>query len=144
MVRQQLLVDPAIPYTSHNSSACAVLESRTPPSCPELIEIAIAIIEENFFEGSDPGLCVATEADTETLARLVAFGELAAVAVTTKEAARGPPPTACTSPSTAEPAAGSSAQRLASGLTHDGWAGRLIEYHRPFATSPPRPPSRNS
>jgi hypothetical protein len=26
VVRQQLLLDDAIPYTSHNSSACAVLE----------------------------------------------------------------------------------------------------------------------
>lgn len=29
VVRQQLLVDDAIPYTSHNSSACAVVD------CPE-------------------------------------------------------------------------------------------------------------
>ena len=30
VVRQQLLLDPAIPYTSHNSSACAVVEAGDP------------------------------------------------------------------------------------------------------------------
>ena len=29
VVRQQLLVDPAIPYTSHNSSACVVIDYPT-------------------------------------------------------------------------------------------------------------------
>ena len=36
VVRQQLLVDEAIPYTSHNSSACVVVE------CPESVSLECA------------------------------------------------------------------------------------------------------
>jgi tRNA(Ile2) C34 agmatinyltransferase TiaS len=127
VVRQQLLVHPDIPMTSHNSSACAVLDVRDPSVVPELVARATALIQENYFEGSDPGLCVATEADTEALARLVAFGRLAAVAVTDKAHAR-------------EAAAGIHLSEHGGtgggiigaaagvGLTHEGWAGRLIDY----------------
>src|SRR5664279_1069961 len=61
VVRQQLLVHPDIPMTSHNSAACAVLDIPDASLVPQLIELGIGIIEEFFLEGSDPGLCVATE-----------------------------------------------------------------------------------
>ena len=83
VVRQQLLVHPDIPMTSHNSAACAVLDVPDVGVVDEIVSIAIALIEEQFIEGSDPGLCVATEADRDALVALQAFGQLAAVAVTT-------------------------------------------------------------
>jgi len=131
VVRQQLLVHPDIPMTSHNSSACAVIEVPGASVVPALIAAGIALIEENYFEGSDPGLCVATDADIETLERLRAFGRLAAVEVTNKDAAR-------------EAAAGVHLSEHGGtgggiigaaagvGLTSLGWAGRLIDYRVPL------------
>jgi len=131
VVRQQLLVHPDIPMTSHNSAACAVIDVPDADVVPELISIAIALIEEEFIEGSDPGLCVATEADIDALIELQAFGQLAAVVVTTKAVAR-------------EAAAGIHLSEHGGtgggiigaaagvGLTANGWAGRLIEYRVPL------------
>ena len=68
VVRQQLLVDPAIPYTSHNSSACAVVE--VPDSSYTKILIGKAAdthIKQFFISGSDPGLCVAAEGNGRLL-----------------------------------------------------------------------------
>ena len=61
VVRQQLLVDPAIPYTSHNSSACAVIEIPDPSLVQTLIDRGIQHIGKHFIPGSDPGLCIAAE-----------------------------------------------------------------------------------
>ncbi len=139
VVRQQLLVDPAIPYTSHNSSACAVLDVPDASVVPELIRLGTKMIEDNFFEGSDPGLCVATEQDTETLQRLVAFGNLAAVSVTDKDAAWAAAEGVHLSEHGGT-GGGIIGAAAGVGLTHEGWAGRLIEYHRPlrdFASETP-------
>ena len=61
VVRQQLLVDEAIPYTSHNSSACVVVECPESVSLDVLTERAISHIKRHFMDGSDPGLCVCPE-----------------------------------------------------------------------------------
>lgn len=37
VIRQQLLVDPRIPYTSHNSSACAVVDFGDPALRDDLL-----------------------------------------------------------------------------------------------------------
>ncbi len=63
VIRHQLLVADDIPYTSHNSSLCLVAEAPSPDVIPEIIERAAKHIKEHFFEGSDPGLCVAGESD---------------------------------------------------------------------------------
>lgn len=69
VTRHQLLVDPRIPYTSHNSSACVVAVAEVgretiASACREfLLEIAA--------EGSDVGLCVADDAQARAV---VAFG----------------------------------------------------------------------
>ncbi len=63
VVRQQLLVDPGIPYTSHNSSACAVVECADLSYLEPLLERAITHIENYALPGSDPGLCIASEID---------------------------------------------------------------------------------
>ena len=64
VVRQQLLLDPGIPYTSHNSSACAVIEcEERAPMIDLIIEKAIAHIDKYALPGSDPGLCVVSDVD---------------------------------------------------------------------------------
>ena len=40
VVRQQLLVDDRIPYTSHNSSACAIVDLTDPSLVDQLIDRA--------------------------------------------------------------------------------------------------------
>lgn len=61
VLRHQLLVDKRIPFTSHNSPACAVVEVEDPEIVPMLIELAAQHLEELSAPGSDPGLCVARE-----------------------------------------------------------------------------------
>lgn len=135
VVRQQLLVHPDIPMTSHNSSACAVIDVPDAGAVEDLISLGIAMIEENYFEGSDPGLCVATEADGDALARLREFGRLAAVEVTTKDAAIA----AARGVHLSEhggTGGGIIGAAAGVGLTSLGWAGRLIDYRVPLRSFP--------
>jgi tRNA(Ile2) C34 agmatinyltransferase TiaS len=131
VVRQQLLVHPDIPMTSHNSSACAVIDASDETVVPALTAAAVALIEENYFDGSDPGLCVATEKDVEAMARLRAFGQLAAVTVADKAAA-------CVAAAGVHlsehggTGGGIIGAAAGVGLTSLGWAGRLIEYRVPL------------
>jgi hypothetical protein len=76
--RHQLLVDPRVPYTSHNSSACLAI--ATPPGVGvDAVEAAAArFLGEHAAAGSDPGLAVVSRdlADGHCDA-VVAFGRLA-------------------------------------------------------------------
>ncbi|HEY3317742.1 MAG TPA: hypothetical protein VGK50_04910 [Coriobacteriia bacterium] len=128
VARQQLLLDPAIPYTSHNSSVCAILDVPDASVADELAIRAAEHVRRHFVEGSDPGVCVACEGD-EALPRLMEFGRMAARAVTTQDAAR-------------EAARGAHLAGLGGtndgiigaaagvGLSAWGWAGRLVEFGR--------------
>ncbi len=61
ITRHQLLVDPRIPYTSHNSSACLAVQA--PPEClQELAELGRRFLLEESADGSDAGLCIADQA----------------------------------------------------------------------------------
>ncbi len=55
ITRHQLLVDPRIPYTSHNSGACIAVES---PDGPDALAFAFDYVQDSSAEGSDPGVCV--------------------------------------------------------------------------------------
>jgi hypothetical protein len=57
VTRHQLLVHPAIPYTSHNSALCVGLESEA--SLERIAEACRSHLRSVFVPGSDPGLCVA-------------------------------------------------------------------------------------
>ena len=57
VTRHQLLVDPRIPYTSHNSSACIAVQAGA--DVATLWEIARDHLLAVCADGSDPGLCVA-------------------------------------------------------------------------------------
>jgi hypothetical protein len=126
VVRQQLLVHDAIPYTSHNSAAVAVIEIPGLEVVPELTERAIVHLENHWMEGSDPGLCVAWEG-CPALPRLEAFGRRATVEVVTQ-------PEAYTAAEGAHLSAhggeehGVIGAAAGVGLTFAGWNGRLIEY----------------
>jgi len=61
VVRQQLLVDPRIPYTSHNSPACLILDiTRDGNSATaRVFDEAARYVQSRAAHGSDPGLCFA-------------------------------------------------------------------------------------
>ena len=61
VVRQQLLVDPRIPYTSHNSPACLILdcESDGNGATARVFDEAARYVQSRAAQGSDPGVCLA-------------------------------------------------------------------------------------
>ncbi len=128
VVRQQLLVDDAIPYTTHNSSACAIVRSPDSPSMDELISGAVVHIEQHFIPGSDPGLCVVPEGHP-ALSSLISFGRLCTWKIVTQEdallAASGVHLSG--HGGTNDGIIGAAA---AVGLTAFGWGGRFIEFGR--------------
>lgn len=126
VVRQQLLVDDAIPYTSHNSAACLVIESpHNGDLLHELTDRAVRHLERHAAAGSDPGLCVAAEGSSG-LAGLTDVG-LACThrIVTQQEALR-----ACSGIHLSGHGGsndGIIGAAAAVGLTASGWYGRFIE-----------------
>lgn len=56
--RHQFLVDPRIPYTSHNSGACIAWASGGAP-CEGIIDACAWFLANESATGSDPGLVVA-------------------------------------------------------------------------------------
>jgi tRNA(Ile2) C34 agmatinyltransferase TiaS len=58
-VRQQLLVDPRVPYTTHNSCACLRFETDAPPTAEQVAAVAGPYLADNTPDGADPGLCIA-------------------------------------------------------------------------------------
>ena len=75
VVRQQLLLHDDIPYTSHNSSACVVVDMPDGDMLDALTHLAVAHVERHSLVGSDPGVCVASNGDRD-LSVLVDFGRL--------------------------------------------------------------------
>ncbi len=60
VVRHQLLVDPRIPYTSHNSPACLILKARPDGNglAGRILAQAADYVVSRSAAGSDPGLCL--------------------------------------------------------------------------------------
>jgi tRNA(Ile2) C34 agmatinyltransferase TiaS len=126
VVRQQLLVDDAVPYTSHNSSACVVLEAPRTTELKRIFKIASDHVEEYALEGSNPGVCVAQGGNGD-LSSITDFGLTCTRRVVDKNAALQAAPNAAISGfgKTREGMIGAVA---AVGLTAGGWNGRFIEY----------------
>lgn len=80
VTRHQLLVDPRIPYTSHNSAAAIVFEASNMNAVAERCREFYA---DNFHAGSDPGLCIAEDC----VSCVSDFGRAAQCEVLTKEQA---------------------------------------------------------
>lgn len=61
ITRHQLLFDPRVPYTSKNSSATIHLRENGTVDLKDLADRVEAFMRSDWFEGSDPGLCVTRE-----------------------------------------------------------------------------------
>ncbi|MBN1932964.1 MAG: hypothetical protein JW786_15280 [Desulfobacterales bacterium] len=128
VVRQQLLVNENIPYTSHNSSACVII--NTPEASLSIIDgivnRAIEHVEDHFIEGSDPGVCVVCE-DDPAISGLIEFGfKCTRKVVTQKEALEAAAKVHLSGHGgTNDGIIGATA---AVGLTASGWCGRFIEF----------------
>lgn len=85
ITRHQLLVDPRIPYTSHNSAACLALDSPAPLG--RLEELARNFVSTLLHLGADPGLCL-LEANGADHGELEDFGRRAQTTVLEHEEAR--------------------------------------------------------
>jgi len=59
ITRHQLFLDDRIPYTSHNSSACVVVEAPDVSAA----EFAFDFVGSRSADGSDPGVCICRRAD---------------------------------------------------------------------------------
>ncbi|HLN45347.1 MAG TPA: hypothetical protein VK209_06535 [Candidatus Sulfotelmatobacter sp.] len=85
VTRHQLFVHPNIPFTSHNS--CAVIHVEAAVSdINHIFEITKEMMLQDFVEGSDPGLAVASE--NQITPALIAFGQDAKNLVVTQQEAR--------------------------------------------------------
>jgi hypothetical protein len=127
VVRQQLLVDDAIPYTSHNSSACLIIESCRNGDLPNALrDRAEKHLGRHAAAGSDPGLCIAAEGDPG-LAGLMEFGLACTHRVVTQSDALR----ACHGMHLSGHGGsndGIIGAAAAVGLTAAGWYGRFIEF----------------
>ena len=130
VVRQQLLVSDEIPYTSHNSAACMIVDAPEEVLANGLIDKLSGLASDHLklhsANGSDPGLCIASESDT-ALGDLLEFGRLCTHKVCTqKDALRAANGFFLAGlGGTNDGLIGAAA---AVGLTASGWAGRYIEY----------------
>jgi hypothetical protein len=126
VVRQQLMVDERIPYTSHNSSACVIVEFSDPTVKDDLLATAVNHIEHASAPGSDPGLCIACEGDP-ALKELTSFGYLCASRIVTqKEALQAASGVHLSGHGGNND--GIIGAAAAVGLTAAGWNGRFIEF----------------
>jgi len=83
VTRHQLLMSPLVPFTSHNSAACLVVEN--PVDIDALETLCIEYLLENSAEGADAGLCLLSE---DKLTReLMQFGIICKHRVVTQDRA---------------------------------------------------------
>jgi len=124
VLRHQLPKRPEIPFTSNNSSACAVIAMDAPGLGRELFQAAADYLAANTPEGSDPGVCAAAPGDVGNAlvdfalacnGRVVSQAEAMAAASGVLLAGVG---------GTNDGIIGATA---AVGLTRHGWCGRFIE-----------------
>lgn len=67
ILRHQLWYDPCVPYTSKNGSASMQLECKSLIDFLMLASFCKEFLLSHFVEGSDPGLCLATENQAKSL-----------------------------------------------------------------------------
>lgn len=86
ITRHQLLLDPRIPYTSHNSSMC--MEGEGELTAEEIWERAIFVLMRMRSPISQPGVCLYTPPAGGDPRRLIRFGEKAKEEILTIEEAQ--------------------------------------------------------
>jgi hypothetical protein len=90
ITRHQLLKDPRVPYTSHNSSACLVIRTPEVADVGAIDECAAAFLRDRAAEGSDPGLATVCAAVAQTDRQaLCEFGSAAKHQLVDQASARG-------------------------------------------------------
>ena len=86
ITRHQLYFHPDIPYTSHNSAMCFVIEHKDYIH-DTLIDFAADFLEKESAEGSDPGLCIAEYENFKDYQPLISYGLRAKKEILTKDLA---------------------------------------------------------
>ena len=86
VTRHQLFVHPAVPYTSHNSSAVIHIQEAENGVAADVFATAKELMLADFIEGSDPGICVAADRNIES--DLHRFGLSAKSSIVTQGEAR--------------------------------------------------------
>lgn len=84
VTRHQLFIHPDIPYTSHNSAMCFVVEMEK-ENVDALIKHCGRLLAQESAEGSDPGLCIAKVDELSDRDLLTKFGRKAKNMVLAKE-----------------------------------------------------------
>ncbi len=67
VVRHQLLQDPRVPFTSHNSSATIILREKKRVDIVGIFDMVKALMLSDFQVGSDPGLCVTRDIPVQVI-----------------------------------------------------------------------------
>lgn len=86
VTRHQLFVHPAVPYTSHNSSAVIHIRDTGNGIAADVFSAAKEMMLDDFIEGSDPGICVAAASSIHD--GLSHFGLAAKTSIVTQGEAR--------------------------------------------------------
>jgi len=133
VIRHQLLMDPAIPYTSHNSPASIMLSIDCDDSAIRNIirkrshTICKRLILDNCAPSSDPGICIAF--DDEISSSLTTFGFHAASRVLTKQEAYDAAGAQILLEELGGTGDGIIGSAAAVGLSHTGNTGRYLEFN---------------
>lgn len=132
VVRHQLPRLDGIPYTSNNSSACAIIEVAGESTAhairnalDALTEAAVANLKERCAPGSDPGLCVVPEALVDSV--LVDYAR-SVTSVRSSQAEAMQAAKSITLLGLGGTNDGIIGAAAAVGLTRFGWCGRFIEH----------------
>jgi hypothetical protein len=83
ITRHQLLLDPRIPYTSHNSSMCFPAEIAA-DVLERVLDFCCTTLAAQSVPGSDPGLCLAVTERLQSPEAFIAFGHKAKKVILTK------------------------------------------------------------
>ncbi|WP_243543914.1 hypothetical protein [Pseudodesulfovibrio tunisiensis] len=125
VVRHQLPRMDDIPFTSNNSSACALVETDDGMDISRLVQLATEHLLRECAPGSDPGLCVVPE--HAVTPELVDFAKQTTGRRQTQQDAMD-----ATRSMELHGLGGTNdgiiGAAAAVGLTHFGWCGRFIEY----------------
>lgn len=84
VTRHQLLMSPLVPFTSHNSAACLIVEQAQDYDAIE--SLCKNYLLENSAEGADAGLCLLDS--TQLSVELIQYGYLCKQRVTTQSNAQ--------------------------------------------------------
>jgi tRNA(Ile2) C34 agmatinyltransferase TiaS len=84
VTRHQLLVAPGVPYTKNNSASAILLDGDEDADLAALSDRIRALMLDDFYVGSDPGLCVAVDPPPE----IGAFGRRVQLEVVIQQEAK--------------------------------------------------------